>query len=590
MSQRLPCPYCGNTQFEEENGIVICTSCGRQQEGGLQVVDDDADFGTQGKVTRKKVEKTKVKVSKVYRGARGYRLYLLAWEHVLWRQCHALIHGEERMPEELWTVVKDLWSLKLARLEHRLDSKGTSSTDVKTDDTIGDASSDAGGETASSSEKTGRLQPKLWDTVALAYFGTLLLRHSISLSTLYQLIRTEEVSFIRAIRHVPSDITSKLPSEHQLALDTTTIPTQQELQKAVYKLLQEYNQDFGIALPALNWKVLLFEWIQELGLPLEIYAAVKRLAQLVEYDFTYELLAGDKSQGGGARKKRRSPVATPEVQLVSLIVVATKLLYPFALPHPQTSQHTVSSTGSYLDWQSWLNIHSLYHKDKRSELKPDQAIQISAHDIHGFDLESLDQYMDWYQGTFTTPASVLREKKTDLENNILNMFPLQNISQANNQGPHQTSIDESKSTADFVSQIQREAIRPTPTPTLIQPQPPTPTNDSDDEHPAASPPSTPHYPIFLNLHTLHLTTTFFTSDASKNPIISFHERAAELACLDLKRLLRAVRYTEKRLEAWHDRQRRSEVLPPVGEGGGTSGDSSREVGDEGMKVALELGS
>lgn len=572
MSQRLPCPYCGNTHFEEENGILVCTSCGRQQEGGLQIADDDADFGTQGKVTRKKVEKTKVKVSKVYRGARGYRLYLLAWQHILWRQCHALIRGEERMPEELWTVVKDLWSLKLAGLQHRLDSKGTSSTDVETDDITGDASSDAEGETASSSEKTGRLQPKLWDTVALVYFGTLLLRHPISLSTLYQLIHTEEVPFIRAIRHVPSDITSKLPSEHQLALDTTTIPTQRELQKAVYKVLQDYNQDFGIALPTLNWKILLFEWIQELGLPLEIYAAVKRLAQLVEYDFTYELLAGEKSQGGGARKKRRSPVATPEVQLVSLIVVATKLLYPFALPHPQTSQHTVSSTSSYLDWQSWLNIHSLYHKDKRLELKPDQAIQASAHDIHDFDLESLDQYMDWYQDTFTTPASVLREKKTDLENNILNMFPLQNISQANNQGPHQISIDESKNTADFVSQIQREAIRPT----LIQPQPPT--NDSDDEHPTASPPSTSNYHIFLNLHTLHLTSTFFTNDVSKNPIISFHERAAELACLDLKRLLRAVRYTEKRLEAWHDRQKRSEILPPVEEGGGTGGDSGREVG------------
>jgi len=558
MSQRSPCPYCGNTQFEEENGILVCTSCGRQQEGGLQVADDDADFGTQGKVTRKKVEKTRVKVSKVYRGARGYRLYLLAWQHILWRQCHALINGREGLPEELWTVVKDLWLLKLATLEHRLDKKGTSSTEVETDDATEETGSDTEDETATKSERTVRLQPKLWDTVALVYLGTLLLRHPMSLSKLYQLIRTEEVPFIRAIRHVPDDITSKLPSEHQLALDTTTVPTQQDLQRAVHKLSQDYNQGLGVALPALNWKILLFEWIQELGLPLEMCAAVKRLAQLVEYDFTYELLAREKSQDGGARKKRRSPVATPEAQLASLIVVATKLLYPFAIPHSTNSQNTVSSTGSYLDWQSWLNVHSSYRKDERSELKPDQAIQTCAHDIHDFDLESLDRYMDWYQVTFTKSAFILKEKKTDLENNIVNMFPLQDISRVNNQGPGQISADESKSTAELATQIQREAIRAPPTPSLLRPQAPTPTRTGDNEHPPTNPPSPPQYPIFPSPKTLHLTAALFNNDASKNPIISFHERAAELACLDLKRLLRAVRYTEKRLEAWHDRQRRAE--------------------------------
>lgn len=62
MSQ--PCPYCGNRDFEEEDGLLVCTSCGRQQEGGLQVADDDADFGTQGKLVRRKIERQKVKVTK----------------------------------------------------------------------------------------------------------------------------------------------------------------------------------------------------------------------------------------------------------------------------------------------------------------------------------------------------------------------------------------------------------------------------------------------------------------------------------------------------------------------------------------------
>lgn len=579
MSQRLPCPYCGNTQFEEENGILVCTSCGRQQEGGLQVADDDADFGTQGKVTRKKVEKTKIKVSKVYHGARGYRLYLLAWQNILWRQCHALMRGEGHMPEELWTVVKDLWSLKLTKLEHRLNSKGSSATDVETDDTTMDASSDTEGETASSSAKTISVQPKLWDTVALVYLSTLLLRHPMSLSKLYRLIRTEKVPFIRAIRHVPSDITSKLPSEHQLALDTITVPTQQELQKAVHRLLQDYNQDFGVAIPALNWKMLLFEWIQALGLPIEIYSAVTKLAELVGYDFTYEISSRGRTNGGAARRKRRSPVATSESQLVSLIVIATKLLYPFAIPYSGQSEHTLSPTGLYLDWQSWLNVHSSYYDDKRSSLWPARAIQTSANDIHDFDVESLDQYMDWYQATFTTPAPMLKEKKTDLENNILNTFPLHETSQAHNQGTEQSLTDENRTTADLTSQIQREAIRPFPPPTHNHPQPLTPTTNTNNEDTNATPPSTSQYLIFPKPHNLYATNTFFNEDASKNYIVSFHERAAELACLDTKRLLRAIRYTEKRLEAWHDRRRRaeSETLLSGGEGGDIGEENAGEV-------------
>lgn len=69
MSQ--PCPYCGNLDFEEEDGLLVCTSCGRQQEGGLQVIDDDVDFGTQGKLNRMKTEKKKVKVTKSKRFSRS---------------------------------------------------------------------------------------------------------------------------------------------------------------------------------------------------------------------------------------------------------------------------------------------------------------------------------------------------------------------------------------------------------------------------------------------------------------------------------------------------------------------------------------
>lgn len=64
MSQLDACVNCGSQDFEEEDGQLVCTQCGRQKEGLLQVADDDGDFGTQGKVSRKKIEKTKARYTR----------------------------------------------------------------------------------------------------------------------------------------------------------------------------------------------------------------------------------------------------------------------------------------------------------------------------------------------------------------------------------------------------------------------------------------------------------------------------------------------------------------------------------------------
>jgi len=64
MSHRNICANCGNEEFEEEDGVLVCTQCGRQHEAGFQTVDDSGDFGTQGKLSRKGIEKRKVKVTK----------------------------------------------------------------------------------------------------------------------------------------------------------------------------------------------------------------------------------------------------------------------------------------------------------------------------------------------------------------------------------------------------------------------------------------------------------------------------------------------------------------------------------------------
>ena len=57
------CTICGSTQFHDEDGRMICHN-GHDQGRGLATAEDDADFGHQGTVVRKKVTKEKQKISK----------------------------------------------------------------------------------------------------------------------------------------------------------------------------------------------------------------------------------------------------------------------------------------------------------------------------------------------------------------------------------------------------------------------------------------------------------------------------------------------------------------------------------------------
>ena len=564
MSQRQPCPYCGNRSFEEENGILVCTSCGRQQESGLQVADDEPEFGTQGKIVRKKVEKTKVKVTKIYRGARAYKLYLQAWQHVLWRQAYALIHGPVDVPEELWSVVRDLWTLRLSKLVQRLDEKGAEGSDSND----GATDADTGGEQDDVERKKAFLSPRLWDTISLVYLGALLLHCPITLNQMYDLIRTEGVPFIRAIRHVPYEISRHLPPEYQLALDTITIPTAQELQHAIYHMLQTYNNDLGMSFPALNWRLILFDWIKHLGLPIEVYTAVKRLADLIKYDFTYQLSPkSTQSKDSQERQNpRRSPVAMAEIQLISLLVIATKLLFPFHLDnsfaYPPKGRPSLT-----FDWSTWHRIHKPCHNhdDPHSlnapsstqtsstapastTITPGQHITITDKDILNLAPAELDTYMDWYERTWVTPETVLTEKKTDLESQILGMFPLapppshsaqpvENAVAAVNTSSRNESIE------SIARRIQSEAIG--------QAQRRSDDVDDEDQEKPGS-----RYPGFANVADIEA----LTANKEENAVLYFHEKVAELACLELKGLLRAVRYTERKLERWIDDKRREEVF------------------------------
>lgn len=560
MSRYPPCENCGGTKFAEEDGIVTCSRCGRRQEGGLQVGDEEPDFGTQGKVIRKKVEKEKIKVTRTYKGAQAYRLYLEAWQHLLWRQAYTLTHGSVNVSPELWTVARDLWTLQLSKLVHRLDEDNlaTNESEVEARPTSTDENADSEKEIIDAG-----LRPKLWDTITLIFVSALLTRLPITLRKIYELIRAEELPFIRAIRHVPIEMSSRLPPQYKHALDTLTIPAPRDLYQAVWRTLKQFSSDFGMEFPEINWRIILFHWIQHLGLPIEVYITVKDLANHLEYEFRYELPIGSAaSHASETRTHRKSPIAMAEVKLMCLMIIATKLLFPFsdiagrnkAKGHPALR----------LEWSEWHRIHknhqeSLQH-NSTSVNTPAKHIEIRDEDILKLSPDELDSYMDWYQNSFTTSEAVLKTQKTTLEKSILDMFPLRDLPRS----PAIEVPDQERRLEELTSQIQNEALKSV---LLVEgkgeQRAEEQDSDEDEDENGHQPGS--RYPVFPTVESLSFASS--SEERANNDVdgesaaaLYFHKRAAELVCLDLNRLLKAVRHVERRLEKWIEQKRREEAF------------------------------
>lgn len=173
-----------------------------------------------------------------------------------------------------------------------------------------------------------------------------------------------------------------------------------------------------MTIPGLNWPALLLEYAKHLALPIEIYAAVKRLKNLIQLGFTYDIASG----------RRRHALSYPEAQLISVVVVSTKLLFPFdgdALPrHPYSTDEPGAQC---MDWRSWEQTMMQFQNREElladGGLRPGAEVNIKDSDVFDLSEKQLDQYMDWYQRTWTS----LDQANDDVHGEILNMFPLRQL-------------------------------------------------------------------------------------------------------------------------------------------------------------------
>lgn len=197
----------------------------------------------------------------------------------------------------------------------------------------------------------------------------------------------------------------RLPGPFHSALQIKSQSSLKNLHGAVLDMVESYNFHFEMVFPPLNSPLLIYKHVRDLALPskswsniqgnakaeadkcvVEIYPAVRRLAIILDIDFTYPIL----------HKKAYRRLAYPEIQLMCLIVVAAKLSHPFddvvRVPEDESDPTIVK-----IDWAKWAEIMTEYPS---VGLKRGDEWNVKDTEVFEMSEKKLDDYLDWYQRTW----------------------------------------------------------------------------------------------------------------------------------------------------------------------------------------------
>lgn len=560
------CPLCGSTRFHVDDGLTFCAN-GHDQHRGPAEEADDADYWQTrgGRLHRDSVKDKKGRRdrrTRVLRGRGAAEEWAKGMGLLCWKVCWALARmtgsvapeheGAERtdvgegpggeMADELWGVVGGMWALRLGELVASWDAEGSGhleDTDANDPEDLTDTT-DAEHDAKDEVSKTRFLRhaPKLIDTVALNYLALLLMRCPIPLSTIHTWVQTETLPHTRAIRHLPPVIRDRLPPEYHFSFDTTTVLQPEELQLVIYRNVAHCTTNFGMTFPPLNWRPLLLKWLETLALPLQVYGMVKSLNTICNFNFRYET----------EKSGRRSATSYPEAQIMSLLVVATKLLFPFdaaavkRFPRSMTDQGVIR-----VDWQTWLDAKERFEKEKEESgplpLTPGKELEIKDEEIMHMEGQELDAYMNWYQEMWMNTK--IEDEAVGVQHELLGMFPVQELQVSD-------SVEEARRRDAKIEALRKQRLsmvlgglksRRVITEAQVE--------EMEMQQEGI-------VPTILRPGMAY--QVFQTEDELEGLARSFYQEAADTASLNLKTLVRAVNAGESKIDRWRRERRRAEAL------------------------------
>ena len=357
--------------------------------------------------------------------------------------------------------------------------------------------------------------PRLIDSISLCYLATVLIQVPVSLGDFLRWINAGKIIYYSAIREIPHQMLDRLPGEYHQSLQPTVMLKPDDLYNSVTAVAIAYDREYGLSFPPINYPILLFHFIRKLALPLEVYAEVRRLASIVSYRFR---LPSNDSQIILHSKDY------PEAQLMSLVIVAVKIIYPFE----QVDRHPSAADGpaaAAINWAEWEKSAREYKAELSEVERLDykQCLEVTEDVSFGMSDQQLDDYLSWYEGNFASERISGRDK--DFRRTLYEMFPA-GKSDSNTShgftGKDDDAVEEA--TVERINKVQRSLQWRRTGP------------DADESRRLWRPGN--DYRMFCKVEELDGYAKVF------------YEECADLVGMSESRLVRAVHYTEKKLASW----------------------------------------
>ncbi|KAF2684016.1 hypothetical protein K458DRAFT_487550 [Lentithecium fluviatile CBS 122367] len=513
---------CRSRRYEEgEDGYLYCQNGHRKGELLAGEDDDMFESAARTRTRKKKDPDEKEKVSQYFKGPKAVELYLKSLQLILRHQVWFLVR-EKGLPEELEIVVQDLWALRILQFEHKITSERQefdSSQAFNASDT--ETNPDIGLLDPGSRKKKLKDTPNLTDCLALCYLGIITLRLPVTLGDIYEWTTDGKMAYRRAIKLLPIAMRDRLPANYHAILDPNSLLSLGRFCSTLMDVQVGFEREFGILWPPLNAPVLLFRYLQELALPLELYDAAIRLGNLLEYDFALHTEGTSKL---GVRHM-------PEAQLIACLVVCVKLFYPFdgERRYPKSTSEPTATT---LNWEGWSTIIKSARLQDRggndSRYTMEELTNLQEKDVFAMSGNQLDQYLDFYLSNFLDETHIeANEASDDFCNALYRMFPISRDGDLiHGQQSNETGM---KQTLRAVRQVQR-GMKPNPV-------------VADDEGGFGIQRPGQGYVSYKK-----------ESSLSEHAEV-FYKEVARVAGLPLDMLIMAVFFTERKIEKWKSRQR-----------------------------------
>lgn len=404
-----------------EDGFKYCS---RGHQAAEQLIGDDDEYmGAAAKKSKRSGDEDAVRPPKYLQGREATSLFLQCYQLLLRKQTWWLIR-EKNFPPELETIVKDLWALKLQMLKPLLQERDESSRSFSSQSSSRAASraSSRSSQPSSASEMSDHefeaesdgsmhfsqsranrraRRPRFIDSLGILYLAALLLHLPLSVGDVYAWIMAPGYPFLRGLDYLPTTMKQTLPPNMLKTFDSRIgAPDPGKIHLATIEVASSYASMFDMQMPTINHSLLLVRYMKNLGLPLDVFTFTQHLSRLLNVSHAMP----------DASHTHLASYSHPEAQLVGLLCIAVKLLYPFdGLTRAPRTPNEPGTLG--MPWQKWNDIHtaksSFLPHASTSKVTPDQSgateenmLSITEKDILSMTGPELDTYMAWFRRTW----------------------------------------------------------------------------------------------------------------------------------------------------------------------------------------------